>query len=224
MDKWHIFKYSKYYMFLYDTLFYTEREKAYREVMKYVAVSKVEGDYYEFGVFHGNTMITAWHFAKRHKLDDMKFWGFDSFEGLPEIKSKDAEGFKHFEQGQFGCTIEQTNKIMKSKGVNTEEIRLIPGWFHESLPLHKNVIKFRKAAVVMIDCDLYESTVPVLEFLTDLVQEGTIILFDDWNCFRGNPERGEQKAFSEWLAKNPDIKAVPFMKFHWNGMVFLMRR
>ncbi|MCG2718374.1 MAG: methyltransferase, partial [Nanoarchaeota archaeon] len=73
-------------------------------------------------------------------------------------------------------------------------------------------------------CDLYESTVLVLDFITEYIQDGTIIIFDDWFSFRGNPNRGEQKAFKEWLKKNPSIKTTEFYRFGWHGNSFITHR
>jgi hypothetical protein len=84
-------------------------------------------------------------------------------------------------------------------------------------------LPLRKAALVWIDCDFYESTVPVLEFITDYVQDGTLLIFDDWFCFRGDPERGEQRAFAEWLARNPWIRAGELLRFGWHGSSFILR-
>ena len=64
----------------------------------------------------------------------------------------------------------------------------------------------------MIDCDLYESTVPVLEFLTDLVGQGTILIFHDWFRFRASPNCGEQRACREWLERNPHLELVEFWR------------
>ena len=66
--------------------------------------------------------------------------------------------------------------------------------------------------MIMIDCDLYESTVPVLEFITDLVQQGTIIVFHDWFRFKGDPNCGEQKACREWLDQHPEIELIEFWR------------
>jgi hypothetical protein len=58
----------------------------------------------------------------------------------------------------------------------------------------------------MIDCDLYESTVPVLEFITPLLQQGTILIFDDWFRFRGSRHHGERRACHGWLQRNPGVE------------------
>ncbi len=85
-------------------------------------------------------------------------------------------------------------------------------------------MQFNKVAVAMIHCDLYESAVPVLEFLTEFVQDGTVLIFDDWNCYRSNPNRGEQRAFKEWLDKNPNVKAAPFLGYNWHGQAFILNK
>ena len=62
-----------------------------------------------------------------------------------------------------------------------------------------------KAVVIYVDCDLYDSTVTVLDFAKDLLQKGTIMVFDDWFCFYGDPDKGERTAFKEFLALNPSL-------------------
>jgi predicted O-methyltransferase YrrM len=69
----------------------------------------------------------------------------------------------------------------------------------------------RKAAVVYIDCDLYLSTVPVLRFIEDFLQPGTVIVFDDWNCFLADPNRGERRAWREFRAASPELQFEPFV-------------
>jgi hypothetical protein len=69
----------------------------------------------------------------------------------------------------------------------------------------------KKAAVVYVDCDLYQSTVPVLEFVKDFLQRGTVIVFDDWNCFWADPEKGERRAWSEFCARYPELRFEEFV-------------
>jgi hypothetical protein len=77
-----------------------------------------------------------------------------------------------------------------------------------------------KVAAAWVDCDLYKSTVPVLNFLTSRLSTGSVIAFDDWRCFRNQPDFGEQRAVSEWLAQNPHIKLRELFTYGWYGMVF----
>ena len=61
-----------------------------------------------------------------------------------------------------------------------------------------------------------------MDFITDYIQDGTVLIFDDWFCFRGNPNRGEQRAFREWLKRNPSIKVSEFHKYGAEGNSFIV--
>ena len=43
------------------------------------------GDYYEFGLFKGYSFWNMQYQAQRRGLRRMRFFGFDSFRGLPEV-------------------------------------------------------------------------------------------------------------------------------------------
>ena len=193
----------------------------------------IDGDYYEFGVFNGTSLIAAYHafsFAYNNVLercghvmtpqsrkwmldrwDRMKFWGFDSFDGLPEVKGVDIGGA--FKGGDFRCGYDQVVKNLKAADLDMSRINLRKGWFSETLtPEFVAGLNGRKAAVIHIDCDLYESTRDVFQNIGPLIDDGTIIIFDDWFQFRGNPERGEQLAFREFLEANPHLRATEYNK------------
>jgi len=61
-----------------------------------------------------------------------------------------------------------------------------------------------------------------MNFVTVYLQDGTVLIFDDWFCFRGNPNKGEQKAFREWLERHHSIKVTQFHKFGWGGNSFIV--
>jgi len=200
-----------------------EYERVLRNAMNFANGCQVEGDYLEFGVSWGNTMIAAYHNAQRFGLKTMRFYGFDSFEGLPDITGVDAAGECHYHKGQYACTLEAVCQRLASEGVDLSRVQMTKGWYDKSLtPETRRSIGIKKAAVIWIDCDLYESTVPALEFVTDCVQDGTILCFDDWFCFKGNPDRGEALAFREWLARNPSFRAIEYRKFEAAGHSFIM--
>jgi len=155
----------------------------------------------------------------------MRFYAFDLFEGLPKIKGLDNDGFCPYDKGQYSCSVNKFKKIIARKGVDLNKVEIIPGWYAKVLNEKlKKKLPIKKASIIWIDCDLYESTVPVLNFITDYIQDGTILIFDDWFSFRGDPNRGEQKAFKEWLKKNPSIKATEFHKFSCGNSFILHRK
>lgn len=45
-----------------------------------------------------------------------------------------------------------------------------------------------------------------------LLTDGTIIMLDNWYCFRGNPNYGEQNAFYEWRESMSDWIITEYQK------------
>jgi len=203
----------------------TLREEILERIMRLVSLYGLEdGDYLEFGVDQGKSFLAAYRMAERHGLAKMRFYAFDSFQGLPEIRGIDRE-VPQFKPGQYATSQEQFLLNLRSAGVDLARVSVVPGWYHEILNAEtKRKLPLRSAAVIWVDCDLYESTVPVLNFITDYVVDGTIIIFDDWFCFRGSPQRGEQRAFREWLAKHPEIGATEYYKHGFFGNSFVLHR
>lgn len=186
-------------------------------------VNNVPGDFLEFGVFRGERLLQAYetvnfllkriHSKKdpylrnvdpRH-LEQQRFFGFDSFEGLPKTAAIDVtEGQeKWLGEGGFSASLEEVQSQMPRKALESRKIRLVKGWFDQSLtPELKKAHDMKAASIVHIDCDFYESTVPALEFVTDLLQNGSVLIFDDWWMYYGRSDRGEQRAFNEWKERH----------------------
>lgn len=202
-----------------------DKEEILRKIMNYVAESRLTGDYLEFGVFRGGTFSAAYRWAQKNKhLREMRFYAFDSFEGLPDIKGKDAE-FAQFSKGEYFASLDIFKNNLKAAGVDFGKVEIIPGWFNKTLTADiRSKLPMKSAAVIWVDCDLYESTVPVLEFIKDYIVDGTIIVFDDWFLFRGNSNAGEQLAFREWLKKYSEFSATEFHKYSWHGNSFIINR
>jgi len=195
----------------------------YAEIMKYVEFNKLIGDYAEFGVYKGASFISSYNAAARLRLPQMRFFAFDSFRGLPH--SVNPNSAQPFQAGAFAASRDIFEKALKQARVNLERVVILPGWFNESLsPKVKVEHRLTRVAVAWIDCDLYVSTVPVLEFLVDVLEEGAILVFRDWYCYRGDRNQGEQRAVKEWLAQYPDVVLIPYRSISWNGEAFLFRR
>lgn len=188
----------------------------------FLKTSNIEGDYLEFGVFRGKTFVSAFHSLKNLNSARMKFYAFDSFEGLPPLKGSDSD-YEAFKEGQFAYGLNDFKANLNSHGVDLSRCSFVPGWFDESLnDKTKSTLPVSKAAVIYIDCDLYESTVPVLDFITGYLQTGTIIAFDDWFCFAGAPDHGEQRAVAEWLDKNKHISLTEYTNMGNAGKAFIV--
>ncbi len=168
----------------------------------------LDGYYMEFGSHEGRTMRLAWrHFQHLFNWD---YIAFDSFEGLPEIEEIDRQEI--WQKGRLKTGENEFVKIVARSGMPRDRLRTVKGFYDDSLtPVLSQELLPRKAAVVYVDCDLYKSTVPVLNFIRPFLQRGSIIVFDDWSCFFGDPGKGERLAWAEFLNANPELKFEPFV-------------
>ncbi len=176
---------------------------------RWKARHSIEGDYCEFGVYTGRSFVQAYQ-AITQTSKETKFFAFDSFEGLPQPKDKDSV-YLQFSKGGFAATQKEFVENLGKHDVLMSSVKIVPGWFSEVLSASlAEEIALSQVAIALIDCDFYNSTVPVLEFLTNLLVDGSIIIFDDWYVFRGHPDLGPQSAFQEWQIKNPDFRISSF--------------
>jgi O-methyltransferase len=183
------------------------------------------GDYMEFGVFKGYAFWHAQRIARASRLDSMRFFGFDSFAGLPAPKGVDATPDETFYQGQYACKKATVEHNLNARGVDWDRTFLIEGFFAESLTAAtREAYGMERVALALIDCDLYESTVQVLAFLGPLMDHGTILMFDDWNAFDGDDDRGQRRAWREFLAKHDQWSAEPWFSYGHYGQVFVVAR
>ena len=182
----------------------------------------LRGAYLEFGVYRGQTFIHACH-RIRELVPWMRCIAFDSFAGLPALQGPDADG--EFTQGQFACTQADFEKSLRKARIDPGTVSVVPGWFDEVLNDETRLrLDLQVASIVYIDCDLYASCVPVLRFLTPLVRPGSILLFDDWYCFKADPNRGVRRATREWLAANPELTLERWHTFSHHGQAFIVQR
>jgi hypothetical protein len=133
---------------------------------------------------------------------DMRFYAFDSFQGLP----RDEELWK---RGEFRADANYFLRSIRKAGVDLRRVVLVPGYYEALSP--GNLPDLERAAVIHIDCDLYSSTREALRLVEGVIGRGTVIIFDDWFLFQHelNPaEHGEQRAFFEWK------EAYRFEPFH----------
>ncbi len=183
------------------------------------------GDYYEFGVFKGYSFWQAHLAAGELGVEQMRFFGFDSFEGLPHFQGVDDIEDGPFYEGQFAWPLDLVKKELDKRGTDWERCFLIKGDFEITLSERtRSQYGMRKASVVLMDCDLYESASVALEFMKDIFVDGAILIMDDWNVFGPDMSRGERLALAEFTQKNPNWVAEPWFAYGLYGQVFVMHR
>ena len=199
-----------------------ERYRFYIAAVGYLSGAPVKGDYHEYGIFGAHTFRMVLTEAKKHGLDDMTFYAFDSFAGLPEVDSEvRTESWK---PGTMAMSEEEFKGLIDAHGIYLDRIRSIKGFYSDSLTpeLQRELLATgRKAGLVTLDCDLYQSAVPVLRFLEPLLQEGTLLYVDDYYAgYGGSPRKGVARAVEEFTQATP-WKLHPYLNVGWWGKSFI---
>jgi O-methyltransferase len=122
--------------------------------------------YLEFGVYQGAT-IKYWSNLNKHK--DSVFYGFDTFEELPEVWGKSAPVGTWSAQGII-------------PEIEDHRVSFVKGLFQETLDeFFKKLFIQDGLLVVNIDSDLYSSALFVLTKIDPFVKQGTLFIFDEIN-------------------------------------------
>jgi tetratricopeptide (TPR) repeat protein len=143
-----------------------------------------DGLFLEFGVYFGTSInIIA-------GLTQNTVHGFDTFQGLPNDwmvergEQRDVEA-----AGSYS-----THGVLPEAPAN---VRYHVGTFEDTLPgfcsEHAGPVSFMN-----IDCDLYESTRTIFDFMGGQVRPGSVIVFDEYFCLAGWRDH-EYKAFQEFI-------------------------
>jgi hypothetical protein len=200
----------------------TEKALFFRRTFDFLTDNRVSGDYHEFGCHRCRTFRMALTEARRHNLNDMRFLAFDSFEGLPEPNTPTA--VEIWTRGALTTSEEDFMRMVREHGLYVDRVQTIKGFYSQTLTRQfrdQFVARNDKIALVNIDCDLYESAVPVFEFIDPLLQEGSVIYVDDMLAgHKGNPNRGVAKAFIEYR-KATKWKFVRHLDIGWWGRSYI---
>jgi O-methyltransferase len=187
------------------------------------------GDYLEFGVYVGTSVACMHEVVQDRRLDDMRLFGFDSFEGLPERLAVDEETTQlgNWKPFDLKAPFDVATQNLTRRGVDWDRVTLVKGWFEDTLT--QELVEreqLRKASIIMVDCDLYSSARTALEFCAPLIRDDAVILFDDWwPETLGKANVGEKLAFEEFLAEHPRFGATELESYRPEAAkVFLVSR
>ena len=159
-------------------------------------------NYYEFGVAGGdsakNYVRGLYWFSKYKKIhmEDFHMFLFDSFEGMPPAKNEQESGATY--EGQFKNPL---NAVKQRLNAEKSRINLhfIKGFFEESLtPELLKTLKKNPPSLVRIDVILFSSAMTVLNFIKPILQNGTIVYFENIDAYLNSPFKGEICALNKF--------------------------
>ena len=156
---------------------YDKRYQLYNYVIESENIT-TDIDYLEFGVSKGFSF--RW-WSEHVKDPNSRFYGFDTFNGLPE------------DWGPFKKGAMSNGNVPPE--LNDERCKFYQGLFQQTLQPFLATYQPNRRRIIHMDADLYSSTLYVLTSISSYLRKGDIILFDEFNV-----PRHEFKAFIEWTS------------------------
>ena len=156
---------------------YYKRNNMYKWVIEKEKLTETI-NYIEFGVAGGHSF--KW-WLEQNKNADSTFYGFDTFDGLPE-------DWGPFKKGSF------TNNNAVPE-INDARGKFYTGLFQQTVPTFVKELDNSKRNVLMMDADLYSATLYALTSLAPYLKKGDIIFFDEFVV-----PTHEFKAYSDFVA------------------------
>ena len=155
----------------------SDRSAMYRFISSSV-IRQEPIDFLEFGVFRGDS-IREWSILNQHP--DSRFYGFDSFEGLPDTWRKE-QGKGHFNVG---------GELPQSWDAR---VKFIKGWFDQTVPRFIKDFIPKNRLLLHLDADLYSSTLIPLVYFALYLRAGSLLVFDEFY-----DRNHEFRAFEDFL-------------------------
>lgn len=154
---------------------YSKREGLYKYIIENQKLDS-DIDYLEFGVSKGQSF--RW-WIENIQNKNARFYGFDTFSGLPE-------DWGPFKKGDMNNGNEQPK-------IDDSRHQFYQGLFQQTLTPFLSSYKSDKRKVIHMDADLYTATLYVLTLITPVLRPGDIIMFDEFNV-----PMHEFNAFTAW--------------------------
>jgi hypothetical protein len=157
---------------------YEKRYPLYKWVLDTEKLTQIPVNYLEFGVAQGRSM--QWY-VEQNSNPASRFYGFDTFTGLPE-------DYGPYKKGYFNSNQEQPK-------INDTRVSFYQGLFQQTLPGFLPQLDNTRRNIIMLDADLYSATLYVLSSVAHLLKDGDIVFFDEFSV-----PTHEFKAYLDFLS------------------------
>lgn len=142
---------------------YNRRINLYEALINQEALGDTAIDYFEFGVCGGHSF--KWWLA-HNSNSQSTYHGFDTFEGLPEAYGSFGKGTMAFDINQLD--------------IHDPRARFYKGLFQDTLVPFLAQYNSSNRKVIHMDADIFSATIFSLSQLYRFLNDGDIILFDEF--------------------------------------------
>ena len=168
--------------------------------VEWIANKGIAGDIVECGVWKGGNLILCGMMLENLNLNRL-IWGYDTFTGMSEPTDNDystcSPKVKNFSLVKnkwlknqvtqekndwcYAAKDEVANNFRRKVG--TDNLRLVVGKVEDTLLVEDNLPE--KVSILRLDTDWYESTKAELEILFPRLEEGGVLIIDDYGYWGG---------------------------------------
>ena len=151
-------------------------------IVENILKKKNYANFAECGCWKGHSSLGILKMMEEYNFKK-KFFIFDSFEGgLSDKNDKDINPKRYIQNNKeilnqknyFKSSFEDVNKLVE----NFNYAIINKGWIPEVF----KIVKDEKFSFVQIDVDLYQPTYDSIEFFFNRLENGGVIICDDYNC------------------------------------------
>lgn len=171
-----------------------ERLFSLYQSMRYIAANKIPGDIAECGVWKGGSSMFIALMAKKLGMADRQLWLYDTFEGMsePGEEDKDHSGVSAKQQldqadkqvsESVWCysSLDEVKANMARTGYDASRVHFVQGKVEDSIP---GTLP-GALALLRLDTDWYASTYHELIHLYPLLNDGGVLIIDDFGHWEG---------------------------------------
>jgi O-methyltransferase len=166
------------------------------DILNTIKKKRTQGDFVECGVYKGISLVFFQKYIEINNLENIKIYGFDTFEGIPEPSNDDIDihglsmkdTFEKYKINKESSnwnnsSLDEVRLNFKDNTSYNNNLILIKGLVEETLLKKDNLPD--KISLLKLDTSLYEGTKIELEVLFPKIQKGGIIIVEGYFKFLG---------------------------------------
>ena len=166
------------------------------DILNTIKKKRTQGDFVECGVYKGISLVFFQKYIEINNLENIKIYGFDTFEGIPEPSNDDIDihglsmkdTFEKYKINKESSnwnnsSLDEVRLNFKDNTSHNDNLILIKGLVEETLLKKDNLPD--KISLLKLDTSLYEGTKIELEVLFPKIQKGGIIIVEGYFKFLG---------------------------------------
>ena len=202
---------------------YVRRQHLKRFLAMYEIFKKalpVKGSVVECGVFRGFGIMSWAKLSAILEPENLtrRIYGFDTFDGFPEVSELDQSQFHSVKQGGLKAnSFDELEALIAQYDADRflghiGKVELIRGDMVQTIPEFIASHQHLLVSLLFVDCDLYEATRIALEHFIPRMPKGAILAFDDLD----NPIwPGETRALLDKLG----VSRLRIQRIEWDPYI-----